>query len=1074
MKGEYMEPRDLLKKLHPNQFSDSKTIDKIECSRELLNFTLSGLSEENKHFDFEEFIRKLLEREICPNLIDETGPAAGGDGKVDTENYPVSPKIQKFWWYGINSENDKWAFAVSLKKEWKSKCNSDIKKIINTKRGYTKIFFITNQAIKNDIRLNFQDEKKKETGLDIIILDKSWILDKALEPKNIELIKILKITQPLQETKIGPNDLKKQTRVEEIEKKLNEYSSKDIVNQEVVDLSIESAILSRDLEESEVIVSGKFARALRFAKEKNNYVAQKNILYSLAWYYHWWLNDGVNFQKYYKEYEEEVKKDKNIDEILELANLWTLAFTRKNRDKDALKEETDLLIGLLLEKHSSKSIVTQLKAKTRLCFIKILLEENIDEQFNNLIIIVKEATKYKEYDFVVVAKMIENLLPIFNDNKIFIELYDLITDNLTTRKGDIQRAQMYLKRAKLLTQDKQNYEAINLLGKCLTLLYKEESSGKLVETYVNIGANFDAIGLPYAAKNYYIAALALFIDLFFEENELESISLKIIDRIIQLELLSGNVEMVTKWIYVRNILVNILSEKNTPYSKDDEEENFVRTDIALAVEILQTKYEDFNKMNRIIFECSKNGLISSEFMAKYVLGEYDEETLKEYSGKKEEVDELIFEFYSEAKKQKIPTPRYNNGKEEVIIAKICGNNLKIYFTATSLSRRFAEFMAALLENSFATIHSHKAYMRGDIIIKLQEENTGTFGVNYSFDGVDTYNIVLDTIDLYDISLENHRIITDVLFKMLANIFAVNFIYDNYEETFKEIFEDERTFERSLNHTSSIYNINKILGPEEEREIPVHNITREKEWYSDIELSILQDETVDPFENKKDIKYGLPKQNFFTNISHKDIYSSGMINVAHWDAAKWKGVIYLGDLENYSFMKIGFLFNNENGAKRVFQDLIDSVGKYDEEERIVLSFIKGINRERIYDYRLMITGKVKVPKNNDKNILIQMMTRFHEMNCKDDKNLGILENFIKNQPEANIIILPMINDDKTQTIKPLWDYEISLKHVNIKNAYEISKEDYEAAVIKKDDNPIIPEGITNASINELLEVKNKTE
>ena len=287
MRGVFMEPRDILKKLHQNQFSDTKTVDKIDCSKELLNFTLSGLSEENKHFDFEEFIRKLLENEICPNLIDETGPAAGGDGKVDTENYPVSPKIQKFWWYGLNKENDKWAFAVSLKKQWKTKCNSDIKKIIDTKRGYTKIFFITNQAIKNDIRLKFQDEKKNETGIDIIILDKTWILDKALEPKNINLIKILNITQPLKETKIGPSDLKKQIRKEEIEKKLNEYSSNDVVNQEVIDLSIESAIVSRDLEESEVIVTGKFNRALRFAKEKNNYIAQKNILYDLAWYYHW-------------------------------------------------------------------------------------------------------------------------------------------------------------------------------------------------------------------------------------------------------------------------------------------------------------------------------------------------------------------------------------------------------------------------------------------------------------------------------------------------------------------------------------------------------------------------------------------------------------------------------------------------------------------------------------------------------------------------------------------------------------------------------------------------------------------
>lgn len=1072
MKGEYMEPRDLLKKLHPNQFSDSKTIDKIECSREILSFTLSGLSEENKHFDFEDFIRKLLEREICPNLIDETGPAAGGDGKVDTENYPVSPKIQKFWWYGLNAENDKWAFAVSLKKDWKTKCNSDIKKIIDTKRGYTKIFFVTNQAIKNDIRLKFQDEKKKETGLDIIILDKSWILDKVLEPKNIELIKILNITSSLKETQIGPNDFKKQMRKEEIENKLREYSSKDIVNHEVIDLSIESAILSRDLEESEVIVTGKFSRALRLAKEKNNYVAQKRILYDLAWYYHWWLNDGVNFEKYYKEYQEEVTKDKDIDEILELANLWTLAFTRKNRDKNALKEETDLLIALLMEKDGSKSIVTQLKAKTRLCFIKILLEEDIDEQFNNLIVIVKEAIKYKEYDFVGVAKMIENLLPTFKDNKIFIELYDIVTDNLTARKGDIQRAQMYLNRAKLLSQDNQNYEAINLLGKCLTLLYKEESIGELVETYVNIGANFDSIGLLYAAKNYYIAAVALFIDLFFEENELEPISLKIIDRIIHLELSFGNVEVVVQWIHVRNILVSILSEKNIS-NLGNEDENLVRTDVALAVEILQTKYNDFNKMDRIIFECGKNGLIYSEIMAKYVLGVYDEKTLKECFGNKEKVDELIVEFYAEAMKQEFPAPRYNNGKEEIIISKLCGNNLKMYFVATGLSRRFAEFVVALLENSFATIHNHNVYMRGDIIIKLKEENTGTFGINYSFDGVDTYNIILDSMDMYDISVENHKMITDVLFKMLANIFAVNFIYNNYEVAFKELFEDEKTFERSLNHTSSIYNINKIFGPEEDDEIPIHDITREKEWYSDIEVLRPKTETVDPFDNKKDIKYGVPDQKQFANVSHKDIYSSGMINVSHWDAARWKGVMYLGDFENGSCIKIGFLFENEDGAKRVFQDLIDCVGKCDEEERIVLSFIKGINKERRYDYRVMITGKVKIPKNNDNNILIQMMARFHEMNCENNQNLGILENALKNDPNIKIVILPMIFDDKKRVIKPLWDYEISLKHVNIKNAYEIAKEDYEAFAIKKDDNPIIPDGVTNAPINGLLDVKNKT-
>ena len=54
-----MEPRDILKKLHPNQFSDSKIIDKIECPKTLLDFHLSNLSEKNKHFNFEEFVKKI-------------------------------------------------------------------------------------------------------------------------------------------------------------------------------------------------------------------------------------------------------------------------------------------------------------------------------------------------------------------------------------------------------------------------------------------------------------------------------------------------------------------------------------------------------------------------------------------------------------------------------------------------------------------------------------------------------------------------------------------------------------------------------------------------------------------------------------------------------------------------------------------------------------------------------------------------------------------------------------------------------------------------------------------------------
>lgn len=64
--------------------------------------------------------------------------------------------------------------------------------------------------------------------------------------------------------------MKKQRRMKDVEKRLQEYSTQKVINQDVIDLSIESAILSTDLENDETIVVEKFERALRFAEEKGN------------------------------------------------------------------------------------------------------------------------------------------------------------------------------------------------------------------------------------------------------------------------------------------------------------------------------------------------------------------------------------------------------------------------------------------------------------------------------------------------------------------------------------------------------------------------------------------------------------------------------------------------------------------------------------------------------------------------------------------------------------------------------------------------------------------------------------
>jgi hypothetical protein len=93
---------------------------------------LETLTRRKQEIEFEHFCRRLSEKEICPNLLPQTGSTGGGDSKVDTETYPVSDEISLRWYEGKGREasQERWAFAFSTKKDWRSKVRSDVEKII--------------------------------------------------------------------------------------------------------------------------------------------------------------------------------------------------------------------------------------------------------------------------------------------------------------------------------------------------------------------------------------------------------------------------------------------------------------------------------------------------------------------------------------------------------------------------------------------------------------------------------------------------------------------------------------------------------------------------------------------------------------------------------------------------------------------------------------------------------------------------------------------------------------------------------------------------------------------------------
>lgn len=167
------------RELRPEKFSDSKIEYEIPLTEELFEKQLEILSTKKMQSNFENFIVRCAERLLTPNIKPQTEPDGGGDGKVDAETYEVTTDISDKWYIadGGASEKDKWAFAISCKKQWKPKVTGDIEKIANTNRGYTRALFFSNQFIKSSTRVDIEKDLSNKFNIEVSIFDALWCIN---------------------------------------------------------------------------------------------------------------------------------------------------------------------------------------------------------------------------------------------------------------------------------------------------------------------------------------------------------------------------------------------------------------------------------------------------------------------------------------------------------------------------------------------------------------------------------------------------------------------------------------------------------------------------------------------------------------------------------------------------------------------------------------------------------------------------------------------------------------------------------------------------------------------------------
>jgi len=701
-------PKAFLKARRPERFSDSITKEVGKLDRASLEFQLSTLNKRNMELAFENFVKKLCEKVICPNLLEQTGPVAGGDGKVDTQTFPVSEQSKVLWYVGINenANNERWAFAVSTQKAWKVKCSNDIRKIKDSGREYKKAFFVTNMYVKSNQRSELEDSLKTETGIDVRILDISWILDQIFTNGYEQLaIDILSIdTNWRREIEIGVNDYARNIRLSELEVAIkNEIDVCKILPHQL-DWLLEVAVLSKELEKPLIETQGLFLRAIQAAEKFGTNYHRFNAHYQYAWAAYWWFEDMITFCEQLLlclELAKEIDQSGQWGDTISLLGLYSY-YCRYGEPECDLENESFLSeakveLNKLAQKDERPS--NSLMSRIYIELLNLYSIKNTNEAstiFSSIKEIMKEGENLVGFSFYEVSKLVIELDNLFAELLSYEHLLDYLTEYTTRREGEVRGALLWLKRGARQLESNEPYQSIKLIGKSLAALYKKESNKDLYAALNILSVAYTKVGLLWASRANLLLAASLATDEFWRSGDVFSAQVYAYMRLAKVELQLGRLNYALSWW---DLALFVSSQVDEETISEAEYHSF---DAYLSQCILNTPIDKLRSIERLPDLLDKAKLFVSRCMLLYSLG-YEDLVEKEYELK---INSEFIDYLKIVRDTDLgaPIPELVDCEERYSRLKSCvmGCEIEVSFPFRSPLVELAETLLSVIEGFLST------------------------------------------------------------------------------------------------------------------------------------------------------------------------------------------------------------------------------------------------------------------------------------------------------------------------------------------------------------------------------------
>lgn len=1089
-----LRPSEFMRARRPELFSDSKVTEEVSLKRDVFEYHLDSLTSRKQEYEFEHFARSLAEKELCPNLLPQTGPTGGGDSKTDTETYPVADSIALRWYVGIGREasQERWAFAFSAKKRWQGKVRSDVDNIVKTKRGYKLIYFISNQFIRDKARADIEDELSKKHNVPVRVLDRSWIVEKVFENERVDLaIEKLGLVDYERKSRrsLGPRDTARKLELEELEKNIEDVGRYKGVRYQLAEDCMHAALLARNLELPRVDVDGRFDRAEKIA-EKVNYQQQKmRIAYIRTWTAFHWYDDVDELNKGYGRVEAFVVGSEQYEDISKLGNLWmllavTVRLGKLNAAQSQFAERTATLKSELDRLASDTDRPNNaLQAKIRrllMDFFESLGDEiKTNGVLDELHETIKTGQDYLEFPFEFISEISTDLSSMLPDNEKIDEILETIIHMTGERKSQGEAGRILLQYGFQKLEHGKKYEAIKLFGRAQEKLFMAEYHEEFVSLLAGGALAYESAGLLWAARRNMLLAANEVLKEFWKHGHLEPIAVHYLRKLVWLELQLGRVPYVLAWRDTLSAVANSLALDGSRGEQLIQDLN--NQDLVLGLLFLKTDMSDLNWLGFMPDVLEKREMIFSWMALLYALG-YEESLQKEGVIPDGQSSEDTLDFFSKwisqpASKDLPEKPELLRDAEVILSTYVVGCHLKVEVVNEFEPICLGETLLAALESFLATGIGENILPYSPeckIIIKPSEYVTG----------IPQYHLVDDMgVPIIEIRYAPNTLpwkaaqrkeyndwLRELVLFVVYQIACIN----DVEKTFEKMAKEDAVFSRAFSIIDTGRCVKNILGEnpkfcmwswKEQSDDKLFPLQRSVPWHEGIVEEKGGEIKSSPEiheEEDANLLSGID------NLKHSDIRVYSVINVPLWQRAGWKGMIYLTSPETDPLFVLGF--ENPEAGKAIFKGWQNRFGKVDENDYIRISIVRGVDKKKPHSYNVAITVNHELASSTSQKTHSFTQVKIIRMDPITGENL---ERFIENYERTkSYVMLPAFYNEPPEPPEIYHELGIKKQEISIREAWQIDEHDLDICALTPDVNPIIPSDIEDPPIHRAIECMRK--